>query len=64
LIRAIHGDFQATTEIEEPRVLEGSLPRRALELVFDWAEPHKKELLENWQRCRNQRQPLKIDPLA
>jgi len=46
------------------RALEGQLPRRALELVFDWAELHKKELLQDWQRCRDKRQPLKIDPLA
>jgi hypothetical protein len=35
-----------------------------LELVLDWAELHKTELLENWQRCRNKQPPSKIDPLA
>ena len=61
---AIYGELQATIEIEELRVLEGRLPRRALELVLGWAELHKKELLDDWQRCRNKQQPLKIDPLA
>ncbi len=35
---ALYGDFQATSDIDELRVLEGQLPRRALELVLDWAE--------------------------
>ncbi len=35
---AIYGEFQATIDIEELRVREGRLPRRALELVLDWAE--------------------------
>ena len=61
---ALYGEFQATIDIEGLRVLEGRLPRRALELVLDWAELHKKELLDDWQLCRNQQQPLKIDPLA
>jgi hypothetical protein len=51
-------------DIERLRVLEGDLPRRALELVLAWAEIHKAELLENWRRCRNQQQPLRIEPLV
>ena len=61
---AIYEGFQATIAIEELCVVEGRLPRRALELVLDWAELHKAELLENWQRCRNKQPPSKIDPLA
>ncbi len=37
---ALYGEFQATVAIEELRVLEGELPRRALDLVLDWAELH------------------------
>ena len=61
---AVYGEFQATIDIEKLRVLEGQLPRRALELVLDWAELHEEELLEDWRRFRNKQQPLKIDPLA
>jgi len=61
---ALYGGFQATIDIERLRILEGDLPRRALELVLDWAELHKAELLENWFRCRHKQQPHKIEPLA
>jgi hypothetical protein len=61
---ALYGEFQATIDIDGLRVLEGSLPRRALELVLDWAELHKTDLLENWRRCRDKQQPHRIEPLA
>ena len=42
---------------------QGSLKRRALGLVLDWAELHRDELLANWELAR-QGQPLKqIAPL-
>jgi hypothetical protein len=45
------------------RVLAGSLPRRQLRLVCEWAQLHNDELLANWERARKH-QPLEpIDPL-
>lgn len=61
---ALYSEFQATIDIERLRVLEGDLPRRALELVLAWAAFHEAELLENWRRCRNKQQPLRIEPLG
>ena len=61
---ALHGEFQATIDIERLRVIEGELPRRALELVLDWAEIHKAELLENWRLCSDKLHPRAIDPLV
>jgi hypothetical protein len=61
---AICGDWQATIDIHGLRVLEGILPRRAQELVLDWAELHRGELLENWSLCAGKQQPRKIDPLV
>ncbi len=44
-------------------VLGGNLPRRALNLVAEWAALHDDELKANWDRART-RAPLKpIDPL-
>lgn len=44
-------------------IVAGSLKRRALGLVLDWAELHRDELLANWELAR-QRQPLNaIAPL-
>jgi hypothetical protein len=45
-------------------VIAGSLPRRALVLVAEWAVLHEDELAANWERAR-QDEPLEpIDALA
>lgn len=60
---AQYGEFKAVLSIRDLRVIEGELPRRALELVCDWAELHQDELLRNWDLCREHQQPVKIEPL-
>jgi len=61
---ALYGEFQATIDIESLDVLEGELPKRALRLVIEWAELNRRELLEDWELCRQMQQPYKIDPLT
>ena len=60
---AEYAEFKATIDIERLEVIEGHLPRRALELVLDWAELHKAELTEDWNLCQTKQQPKKIEPL-
>jgi hypothetical protein len=60
---AIYGEYEAVIAIESLVVLEGSLPRRGLGLVVEWAELHRAELLADWELCRSRQQPQKIDPL-
>jgi hypothetical protein len=55
---------KATVEIATLEVLEGQLPRRALNLVREWARMHREELLEDWRFCRENTVPAKIEPLA
>jgi len=43
--------------------MEEKLPRRALNLVLDWAELHQNELLSDWELCEQHQQPIKINPL-
>ena len=50
-------------EIESLRILEGSLPPRALGLVIEWASQHKVELYDNWELTKNNLQPHKIESL-
>jgi len=49
---AIYAGEDATIAIETLQVIEGRLNRRALNLVLDWAESHRAELMENWNRAR------------
>lgn len=55
-------DYEAIITIEGG-VITGSLPRRALNLVYEWLDLHKKELMENWKRMENKEAIVKIDPL-
>ena len=61
--RASYGEFHANVAIDPPRVIAGSLPRRAVRLVLEWATLHRDELLEDWQRARQRRPLLTIAPL-
>lgn len=54
--------YKATITIKDG-IVTGSLPRRALNLVYDWLDEHKQELLDNWERLVNRETPLKIEPL-
>ncbi|MEK7761141.1 MAG: DUF4160 domain-containing protein [Nitrospirota bacterium] len=60
---AEYAEFQATVDIRSLQVLEGQLPRRALDLVLDWAELHREELLSDWTLCREKQVPKPIAPL-
>ena len=60
---AIYGEFKATIDIRSLSISEGSLPRRASQLVLDWAELHQQELLEDWDLCQAKQQPKPIVPL-
>ena len=58
-----YGEFKAEISIETLDILAGDIPRRSFTMVLEWAVLHRKELLEDWELCRNKLQPKKIDPL-
>ena len=60
---AEYGQFKVLIDIRSLKIIEGFLPRRALNLVLDWAELHRQELLEDWELCQSKQQPKKINPL-
>lgn len=60
---AEYAGFKAVIDIKKLSLLEGKLPRRAQELVLDWAELHKKELIQDWKLCQDKEAPKKIEPL-
>jgi hypothetical protein len=60
---ARHADVSARIRIDEVEVIDSSLERRQLRLVLAWAELHREELLENWQRARARETLKKIEPL-
>lgn len=60
---AQYGEHWARIEIESLRVLAGSLPRRALRLVRQWASIHGDELRNDWARAQALEPLEPIEPL-
>jgi hypothetical protein len=60
---ARYGEFEAVIAISTGEVIEGSLPRRALNLVREWRELHREALEEDWRLARERRRLKKIEPL-
>ena len=60
---ALYEEFEALIDIRTLDVIRGSLPRRALSLVMEWATLHQNELMEDWNLCETRQGPHKIPPL-
>ena len=55
-------EYEATITIQDG-IVTGSLPRRALKLVYEWLDLHQEELMENWRLLSNSEAAKKISPL-
>jgi Domain of unknown function (DUF4160) len=60
---ALYAESEALIDIRTQTVIRGSLPRRALALVREWATLHRNELMEDWRLCEARQRPKKIAPL-
>jgi hypothetical protein len=60
---AEYGEHKAEVRIDTLEVMGGSLPRRSLAMVLEWAAVHRDELRANWELCRQHKHPKKIAPL-
>ncbi len=59
---AEYGEYKCIVNLSD-EVISGTMPKRALKLIFEWVEIHKDELLVNWEKCLNNIEPDKIKPL-
>ena len=60
---ALYTEHEALIDIQTLSVIRGSLPRRALAMVLEWASEHRVELMEDWELCVSRQTPKKISPL-
>ena len=60
---ALYAEYEVLIDINTLEVVRGSMPRRALALVLEWAFQYRAELLENWTLCEQNQSPKKISPL-
>jgi hypothetical protein len=58
-----YAEYKGIIDINRLEMIVGNLPRRALELILDWAELHQNELLQDWDLCQKKMAPNKIEPL-
>jgi hypothetical protein len=56
-------DRESAILIETGEWMTDPLPGSARKLVEEWVRLHKAELLENWELCRMNEQPMPISPL-
>lgn len=59
---AKYGDFEIVVEINSG-IVEGKFPKRALNLVIEWYEMHKNDLITDWELIRTTGNFNKIQPL-
>ena len=60
---ALYVEYEALIDIRTLEIIKGSLPKRALALVLEWAAQHRAELMEDWKLCQQKQLPKKIAPL-
>jgi hypothetical protein len=60
---AEYGGNEALYEIQTLQIYAGRLPRRAHNLVIEWADLHRAELLQDWEKARRGEPLADIKPL-
>lgn len=61
---AVYTDFEGIIDIEKNEIIGGELPARVLGIVTEWSAIHKAELMDNWERARQQESLKEITPLV
>ena len=60
---AYYQGSEAMFAIDTLDTIAGALPRRAKNLVVEWALEHRPELRENWRRAEAGEELLSVEPL-
>ena len=59
---AWYGDYKVIVNIKDG-VVKGEMPGRALRMILEWLEDHRKDLMKNWEKAQKGEPLDKIDPL-
>jgi hypothetical protein len=60
---AAYAGHEVVVRIDTLEVLAGSVPRRALALILEWAQLHRTELVADWDRAASLQPLVPIPPL-
>ncbi len=58
-VHAIYGDDVAAINIRTGKIMDGSLPAKALSMVNEWIQENKDDLIKMWET----QEYIKLDPL-
>ena len=61
---ARYGEFNGLFLIKDLKMSEGDLPRKVKNLVLEWADEHREELMQDWNLARAEQPLQKIEPLV
>ena len=62
-IHVEYSGYKAIIEISNG-LIKGEMPKRALNLIFEWIELHRTEIMDDWQLALEGLPLKKIEPLA
>ncbi len=62
--RAKYGEHRTSFSIQDLKIMEGELPRRAVSLVLEWAFQHREDLMINWKKAERMEALDRIEPLG
>ena len=57
-IHATYGEYAGIVDISSMEMLEGDLPRKALDLIKEWMAMYRAELLDMWSNQSVYKLPL------
>jgi Domain of unknown function (DUF4160) len=60
---ARYGDSVIRVSIEDGSIMSGNFPNRAQQMVQEWLELHRGELMEDWELAQRRKPLQKIKPL-
>jgi len=58
-----YAGHRASFSIQDLKIIEGGLPRRAVSLVLEWAFQRRDDLMANWERAQRKEALAHIEPL-
>jgi hypothetical protein len=61
---AKYGEYDGLFIIKELKMSEGDLPKKVKNIVLEWADEHREELMKNWDLARAEQPLIKIQPLV
>ncbi|CAN5235762.1 DUF4160 domain-containing protein [soil metagenome] len=61
---AVYAEHEGLIDINNLELIGGKLPPRVLGLVIEWTALHQNELIDNWNRAKQQEPLQAIAPLV